>query len=539
MERRPASILDDAPAEEPFDRLARIAVRLFDVKEAGIKFVASSRQRTGAWQGRRWKALKRICSFAARVAKAGEVLVVEDVEEDAHSAGAFREENTLGIRFLAGAPLRSPRGASIGVFCVADERPRHFGEEECALLQDLADTAVEEVELHGAPVDGVLACASDFWRERGREIWLRALMGRSTEVIGILDSRMTFQYLAGPVREMVGFSPDELLGRSSLPHAHPEDLPVVQNQFFDSLFRADQTKEVTFRFRHKKKGWRYLSMSVRNLFGEPGVHGFLCIVRDVTQRKQFEAELIEAKEQAEEISKLKSAFLRNMSHEVRTPLSSIIGFAEVLVDEVEGEKKDFAQLIYKGGKRLAITLRSVLDLARLEPNDITSETKPVNLAEVVRETATLFEAQADKKGLDLILDLPDGGLTAQAEETKLRQVVANLLSNAIKFTEQGWIIVRAYPEEGWARLEVQDTGRGIGEHFKPDVFGEFKQEVTGLDRRPEGTGLGLAISQRMAELMGGKITVRSEKHRGSLFTVSLPLAALDSKEGNQSASPVG
>ena len=550
MRQRSASTSDDTPrpaafsryalldtlAEEPFDRLARIAVRLFDVKEAGIKLVASNRQWTRAWQGEQWKELQRTCSFSVQTLSSGEVLVVEDVRKEAHSADAFQEDAS-GIRFFAGAPLRSSEGFNIGVFCVEDDRPRHFDEAECTLLQDLADMAVEEMELHDN-VAGALACASDLYRdgERG-EVRLRALMEHTTEVIGILDSRMTFQYLAGPVEETVGFAPAELIGRSSLPYVHPEDLPAVQNRFSDSLFRAGQTREVTFRFQHKEKGWCYLSMSVRDLFDEPGVGGFLCNVRDVTQTKQFEAELIEAKEQAEEMSRLKSAFLRNMSHEVRTPLSSIIGFAEVLVDEVEGEKKDFAQLIYKGGKRLAITLRSVLDLARLEPNDITSETQPVNLAEVVQETATLFEAQAGKKELDLILDLPDGSLTAQAEETKLRQVMANLLSNAIKFTEQGWVIVRAYSEEGWARLEVQDTGRGIGEHFKPDIFGEFKQEVAGLDRRPEGAGLGLAISQRLVELMDGKITVQSEKHRGSLFTVSLPLAAPDSEEEGSQPFP--
>jgi signal transduction histidine kinase len=223
------------------------------------------------------------------------------------------------------------------------------------------------------------------------------------------------------------------------------------------------------------------------------------------------------------MNRLKSVFLANMSHEIRTPLTSILGFADVLDEEVEGEAERVVEMIRQSGRRLRETLTSVLELARLEREAPEVGTERCDLVERVEDTLELMRPQIKNNELALEVCVPSAPLTLQADPKVLHRVLTNLVSNAIKFTEEGKIRVAVEQRGEEAVLTVADTGIGISDEFLDQIFDEFRQESEGLTRAHDGSGLGLTITQRLVEMMGGSIEAESTKGEGSTFTVRLPL----------------
>lgn len=244
---------------------------------------------------------------------------------------------------------------------------------------------------------------------------------------------------------------------------------------------------------------------------------------DITDRKEFEQKLLEAKHAAEEMARLKSAFVANMSHEVRTPLTAILGFAAVLAEELDGEHRELIDIIRQSGERLLETLNSVLDLARLEANALPIHPKLLDLTKEIQDAAQIYRPIAMRKGLAFHLDMPGHAVEAQLDRASLHRIVSNLLSNAIKFTDEGEIRLHLRLVGSDVEIRVEDTGLGIGEAFLPHLFEEFKQESTGLSRTHTGSGLGLAITKHLVERMHGRIEVESTKNEGSTFIVRFPM----------------
>jgi PAS domain S-box-containing protein len=258
---------------------------------------------------------------------------------------------------------------------------------------------------------------------------------------------------------------------------------------------------------------------------------------DISERVAIEEALREAKEEAEEMNRLKSVFLANMSHEIRTPLTSILGFADVLGEEVDGEARHVVEMIRQSGHRLKETLTSVLELARLERESAEVSTERCDLVGRVQETLDLMQPQIESNGLDLQVRTPSAPVVLQADPRVLHRVLTNLVANAIKFTEEGAIRVTVERAGDEAVLRVSDTGIGISDEFLDQIFEEFRQESEGLTRAHEGSGLGLTITRRLVELMGGAIEAESTKGEGSTFTVRLPLDDAEEDPPDAEASP--
>jgi len=246
---------------------------------------------------------------------------------------------------------------------------------------------------------------------------------------------------------------------------------------------------------------------------------------DVTEQVQREEALRSAKEEAEQMARLKDAFLANMSHEIRTPLTAIIGYAQILEDELEGEEQELLQGIGQGGRRLLQTLNSVLDFARLEAGELSVDRTEVDVQYEIQQVVQDLRGQAQEKGLALEVHAPDEPLVALGDAGAVGRVLTNLISNAIKFTPEGFVSVYAQASGPEISIRVKDTGVGISEAFLPKLFEEFEQESSGLARKHEGSGIGLTITRRLVDLMKGRITVESEKGKGTTFTVALPAAA--------------
>ena len=254
------------------------------------------------------------------------------------------------------------------------------------------------------------------------------------------------------------------------------------------------------------------------------------LLQKLEERSRYEQKLIAAKEQAEESARLKSTILTNVSHEVRTPISGILGYAQILVEELENHHQEFAGYIEENAKRLMNTMRSILDLSRIESNSMTMDLLPLDLGPTIRAEVDLLRPIAEKKELSLQTRLPSEKVVAYLDEAALARILQNLVENAVKFTSEGTITVEAGTLEDGIYVKVCDTGIGISKEFLPDLFGEFKQESTGLSRDHQGSGLGLAITKRLVEAMNGTISVESKKGHGTTFTATFPDALAEPEQ---------
>jgi PAS domain S-box-containing protein len=348
------------------------------------------------------------------------------------------------------------------------------------------------------------------------------MVANSSDLVTLLAADGTIFYQSDSIVRILGYQQDELTGHLSLDFVHPDDRMYIAGSLARSVANHEAVVLLTYRFKKADGSWCYLESIGTNLLDHPALQCIVVNSRDVTKRVTYEDELIAAKEKAEEMSRLKSTFLTNMSHEIRTPLTGIIGAADVLKQAYDGDLNSFIDIISNSGSRLLETFNSVLDLAQLEGNAVDISTAPVDLAKEVRKTVHFFKLQAQKKGLDLSVHLPET-VPMLTSRNMIQRVLTNLLSNAIKFTEAGAITVTVEADTTTATICVQDTGIGIRESFLPHVFDEFEQESTGLTRSYQGNGLGLAISKRIVRLLKGTINVASVHGAGTRFTVQLPL----------------
>lgn len=266
---------------------------------------------------------------------------------------------------------------------------------------------------------------------------------------------------------------------------------------------------------------------------DDGVHGIYVLVSDITKTKQAEAELIQAKEAAEAASNTKSTFLANMSHELRTPMSSVLGVAQLaLDDELSPKTRNYLEKIQLSGEHLLDVINDILDFSQIEAGKLKLEDVVFYFDDIKRKLENLIGDKAANKELKLNFDF-DPGISRMlcGDPMRLSQILLNYVNNAIKFTERGAINVRARvieKDEDYflLRCEVQDTGIGMTEEQLTRLFRPFEQADSSTTRKYGGSGLGLVISKQLAELMGGAVGVESEIGKGSTFwfTARLGLA---------------
>ncbi|MDV3240341.1 MULTISPECIES: ATP-binding protein [Methylocaldum] len=308
-------------------------------------------------------------------------------------------------------------------------------------------------------------------------------------------------------------------------HVHPDDrAAALENQ---SLLISQGELTHQYRFRHKDGSYRWIHDKLRSLRDSEGnmIEAIGAWV-DITERKQGELALKEAKEAAEAANRAKTEFLANISHELRTPLNGILGFTQVLQKQTDltSKHKEYLGYIGRSGHHLLTLINDLLDLSKIEAGRLEVENSIFHFVEFLDGIAEMFEFRAINKGVGFIYEkaatLPEYVI---GDEKRLRQILINLLGNAIKFTHQGYAALKVFSHGETVYFRIEDTGQGIAEEDMGRIFLAFEQ-VADHDST-EGTGLGLAISKRLVDAMGGQIDVQSTRGQGSVFTVSLALPA--------------
>lgn len=370
---------------------------------------------------------------------------------------------------------------------------------------------------------------------RVSESRFRTLIQKSSDTIAIVDSDHRFLFMSPSVKKILGYDVREMVGEDAFSYIHKEDLPHVREVFQKILDKPENELTTEYRFLHKKGHWVYLDSVGTNLTKDPVIGGIVINSRDITDHKRVEQELIRARDAAEEMNRVKTTLLANMSHEMRTPLTGILGFASILESDLpDGEARDMAVRIYLSGRRLLETIESILDLAKLEAEKLEIQLENVDIIHEITQGMEVHMQSARHKGLAFEIRTELDELYMDIDRQIFNRIMYNLISNAFKYTEEGkitlYISTLKKSKKHWVQIDVEDTGVGISPDFLPHVFDEFQQESTGLSRKFEGTGLGLTITRKLVDALGGFITVNSKKGAGSIFTMRFPLRKEDSRE---------
>ena len=424
------------------------------------------------------------------------VLRVVQRLNEAFSKGATWED-TFPLRGRDGAfrwflsraePLRDPRGAIV----------RWFGTNTDVTESRDAEAAVRRSEERFRTL---ISASADL-------IWTAGPDG------GLIPPLPTWRAYTGQTEAAYA-------GWGWLDIVHPDDRSRVSALWREALhgrvpFHAE------FRLRRRDGEWRFSEARAAPVMSSDGtVREWVGVNADITDRRQSEEALQEAKELAESANRAKSQFIANMSHELRTPLSAVIGYSEMLAEEIEdvGQPQLLSDVgkIEAAARHLLGLINDVLDLSKIEAGRMTVEAIDFDVAAMVDEVVNATGSLVAAKNNRLRLDLADGLGRLHSDELKIRQCLINLVSNAAKFTEGGEIVLRARREAAAVAFEVADSGIGMTPEQMARLFQRFAQADESTTRQFGGTGLGLAITRAFARKLGGDVTVESEAGRGSTF----------------------
>ncbi|MCL5028865.1 MAG: PAS domain S-box protein [Bacteroidetes bacterium] len=352
----------------------------------------------------------------------------------------------------------------------------------------------------------------------------------STDIIIRHNTKGTIEYVSPASLKLLGYSPGYMTLNNLFDFIHPEDIEKIKN----SLLNLSDSKKINLRIRFKNSDGKYLwfEYSAKAII-DPNLDSemeIICNCRNITDKIEIEDKLLKAEEKAGEIEKLKNIILTNISHEMRTPLQSIIGYSQLIKDknndswfleEVNG--------IHENGQRLLRLINLLLNLTYLEANNFLPHFEIYNLSEIIKNVVEPFIDKAEGKGINIKINIKENPILIKTDKILLKDILDNIIDNSIKFTQHGTIQISTSVklDRFYSRVEVTIEDNGIG--FPPDkeefVFEEFRQVSEGLSRNYEGIGLGLYLSKKMAEKINCILDVTSNEGMGTKVKLYLPIEA--------------
>ncbi|MCZ7610545.1 MAG: PAS domain S-box protein [Ignavibacterium sp.] len=354
-----------------------------------------------------------------------------------------------------------------------------------------------------------------------RSVWENSLDG-----MRLLDEDANIVDVNEAYCKLVQMDADQLRGKILNVIYEVRDSSASAIQIFKDKFSrrsVEKNMEIETNLWNGRRIWFEFSNSFIEFPGKKTL--LLSVIRDVTDKKLLINDLIEARDKAEEMNKVKSFFFANMSHELRTPLVGILGFSEILKSELSNspELSRMADLIFSSGQRLHETLNLILSVSKLESGKLDLQLKEVDIIPLLKNSFELFSPIADKKNLEYTISIQRKKIISRIDAGLFQNIINNLINNAIKFTEQGSVSLIVVIVKSKVLIQVSDTGIGIHKDHQAVIWEEFRQSSEGISRNFEGTGLGLTIAKKYTELMGGKISLKSQVNRGSIFTLEFPI----------------
>jgi cell cycle sensor histidine kinase DivJ len=369
----------------------------------------------------------------------------------------------------------------------------------------------------------------------GDELY-RLLVDNVSDMITRHDEKGRVLFASLGAKQLLGEPTQKVLGDGLFERVHVADRPAYLTALSQCLANNAPTA-VELRIRHaggiETARYVWAEMHCRPMRGAHGAGlerlSIVAVTRNISDRKNQEAELVRTRDEADSANRIKTQFLANMSHELRTPLNSIMGFSEILNRELfgslgEGRYRDYAHLIHESGEHLLNVVNDILDISKIETGKFKIVKEPVDLASLVESCCDVMRHTAEQKQLTLMVEVAPVLPALAADRRACKQMLLNVISNAIKFTNPGGSVrVSARALNGTVEIAVTDNGVGIAAAELPKLGNPFVQASNSRDASCEGAGLGLSVVKGLAKLHGGKLELRSTLGKGTTATITLPL----------------
>ncbi len=359
----------------------------------------------------------------------------------------------------------------------------------------------------------------------------RTYIDNAPEGVVVVDFEGRYVEVNQAMCDITGYSQDELLSKTIQDTAVDEG-KVMAEKHFNRLNEAGSSYGESI-FLHKdgsKHWWNIDAVKVSE-------NRYLCFIQDITKRKRIEAEIVQKNKELSRVNQLKSNFLNVTSHELRTPMTAISGYLQMIKNNILGEvsddQREAIEIVLRNADRLDLLVDDILDTSRLESGTMKFIPEQTRVDELIDDVGTTMRSEFESKQIGLEIEMNSSLPSLTIDPDRIKQVIINLLKNAIKFSsEHSTITIRVKDDADGVIFSVIDQGRGIPEDKKDQVFDIFYQVESGIDRSYGGTGLGLTICKGIVVGHGGKIWVESTEGVGSTFSFSLPKIPVSDVEGN-------
>ncbi len=514
-----------------FDRAARLARGMFASAGASIILVHEGE----IWRSRYAEALPVEDPVTQSVLDGGKLFWVEDGRLDPHFANHPLVTGPPFLRFTVAVPIRLLDGSTPGVLSVSGLEPQAFDATKAARLQDIADFLADEwVRAQAVAALAKTLRERDLALERSERSEERLKLALALSDIHVWELDYVGRELTKSGAEDTFFDQQqtfESLYEDLYVAVDPRDRAVVR-----AAWQAHVETGAPYRPEHRMNradGREVWAQSAAKMFvdDQGRLVRVVGAIQNITTRKLAERALLAAKEEADIANKAKSTFLATMSHELRTPLTAILGFAEMIKDQVMGPAPDhyvgYARDIFSSGRHLLDLVDDILDLAKLEAGKVELRETDLDVREQIAGVVGLFGKQAEAAQISMQLQLAEPSIL-RADQRLVQQVMLNVLSNALKFTASGGTVTVAAQRILGTGLEisVSDTGIGMSSADIETALTPFGQVDSTIARRFKGTGLGLPISRSLMRLHGGDLRVESVLGTGTRVIISLPESRL-------------
>jgi PAS domain S-box-containing protein len=495
-----------------------------------LGFLGMDRETIKAAVGWNVDELPLISSFAAHFADARDVVVISDAAND----DRFRAHPFVGgapnIRFIAGAPLIDSSGLFLGSLTILDRAPRKLQPIQVQMMRMLARQVVHVIESRSDRIhhhQEISQLRESLEESEGR---FRDLFEQTDDLIMSIAADGRLLHANQATLNALGLTNEEL-SQTAISRIIDADERENFRRTWERVFTKGEPQRIETVF--VAAGGRRITVegALRPRVIDGRAVMVRVIFRDVTDRKQFETDLANARDGALEAARLKSQFLTNVSHEIRTPMNGIIGMLDLILGTpLTTEQADFAHQGKASAEQLLSIVNNILYISNIEAGRLATANADFDLYRLLERVVEVMKIGAVGKDIAISFSYDEKlPLIVYGNQARVRQIVSNLMENAVKFTMQGSIRVRAFRQTETAthdviRFEISDTGIGISEEDRLLLFERFSQVEASSTRRFQGVGLGLAVARQLTEMMGGVIDVESTPGIGSTFWVSIPFA---------------